>query len=80
MTTQIRRNVSPEVEQVEPTRGRRLRNWLGRRHHVWSDRLHAEGDDFARVQGWEIRRSTGRLGFGSREYRDPRFDRQRPTE
>ena len=37
---------------------------------------HAEGDDFARVQGWEIRRATGRFGFGSRQYHDPRFDQR----
>jgi hypothetical protein len=45
----------------------------GGRQQAISDRAHAAGDDFAREVGWTITRSTGRLGFGSRTYRDPRF-------
>jgi hypothetical protein len=42
---------------------RGLRGWIGQWQQAWTDQLHAEGDAFARVQGWEIRRSTGRFGF-----------------
>lgn len=39
-----------------------------------SDRVHASGDAFARTRGWTVSTGTGRLGFGTRTYRDPRFD------
>lgn len=39
-----------------------------------SDRMFAEGDAFARENGWTIAKSSGRLGLGARVYRDPRFD------
>jgi hypothetical protein len=38
-----------------------------------SDRLFADGDAFARKNGWQITKTTGRFGFGARSYRDPRF-------
>jgi hypothetical protein len=44
-----------------------------RLQRLLSDRLFAEGDAFARRQGWEITKSTGRFGLGARIYRDPRF-------
>lgn len=47
--------------------------WIVRLQRQLSDRLFGEGDAFARRQGWEISKSTGRFGFGSRIYRDPRF-------
>jgi hypothetical protein len=42
-----------------------------------SDRMHAAGDERAQQHGWEITKSTGRLGFGTRTYRDARFDDRR---
>jgi hypothetical protein len=44
-----------------------------------SDRVHARGDAFAQQAGWTTTKTTGRLGFGARVYRDPRFA-QRQTE
>jgi hypothetical protein len=38
-----------------------------------SDRIHAGGDATARQNGWEITRTSGRLGFGARMYHDPLF-------
>ena len=38
-----------------------------------SDRLFADSDAFARENGWEITKTTGRFGFGARSYRDPRL-------
>jgi hypothetical protein len=38
-----------------------------------ADRLHAKGDAFAQQAGWTTTTTTGRLGFGARVYRDPRF-------
>lgn len=46
---------------------------LTRRVQRLSDRLHADGDAFARQQGWMITKASGRLGFVARTYRDPRF-------
>jgi hypothetical protein len=52
--------------------------WLSARIRRWqrdlSDRVHAAGDERARHRGWEVIESTGRFGFGTRTYRDPRFD------
>jgi len=45
---------------------------IARLQRQLSDRLFAKGDAFARERGWEITKSTGRFGFGSRTYRDPR--------
>jgi hypothetical protein len=64
----------------------RMPAWIGRRQRELSDRVHAAGDECARQHGWQVTKSTGRLGFGARSYRDPRFgDRRwqlgrRPTE
>ena len=44
-----------------------------------SDRMFADGDAFARQHGWTITKTSGRLGFGGRTYRDPRFDQRRAT-
>lgn len=57
---------------------RRLAAWVARLQRLLSDRMFAEGDAFAREQGWESTKSTGRFGFGTRIYRDPRFG-LRPT-
>jgi len=55
----------------------RISVWLRRRQGVLSDRVHAAADERACHYGWEILESTGRLGFGARTYRDPRFDGRR---
>jgi hypothetical protein len=52
---------------------RRLAGWIGRLQRQLSDCLHADGDAFAREHAWVITKTTGRLGFGARSYRDPRF-------
>jgi hypothetical protein len=51
--------------------------WIGRCQRRLSDRMHAAEDEHARLQGWEVKKSTGRFGFGARTYRDPRFDDRR---
>jgi hypothetical protein len=71
------------MTQISPRRGpssrpRPLGAWIVRLQRQLSDRLFAEGDAFAREQGWESTKSTGRFGFGTRIYRDPRFG-LRPT-
>jgi hypothetical protein len=55
----------------------RVAAWIGRQQEHLGDRVHAAGDARARDTGWTVTRSTGRLGFGSRTYRDPRFDQFR---
>jgi hypothetical protein len=55
----------------------RMPAWIGRRQRELSDRVHAAGDECARLHGWEVTKSTGRFGFGARTYRDPRFDDRR---
>jgi hypothetical protein len=52
---------------------RRLTGWIARFQRQLSDRIFADGDAFARERGWEITKTTLRLGFGARSYRDPRF-------
>ena len=52
---------------------RRLAGWIARLQRQLSGRVFADGDAFAREHGWEITTTTGRLGFGARRYRDPRF-------
>ena len=47
--------------------------WFARLQRQLSDRVFADGDAFARRNGWEITKTTGRSGFGARSYRDPRF-------
>jgi hypothetical protein len=47
--------------------------WVARLLRQLSDRVFADGDAFARENGWEITKTTGRFGFGARSYRDPRF-------
>ena len=44
-----------------------------------SGRVHAAGDATAGQHGWAITETRGRLGFGGRVYRDPRFDNRRAT-
>jgi hypothetical protein len=52
---------------------RHLTGWMARFQRQLSDRIFADGDAFARERGWEITKTTGRLGFSARSYRDPRF-------
>jgi hypothetical protein len=61
-----------------PAKGvtRRVSAWIARRQRELSDRLHVDGDALARERGWTITTTTGRLGFGGRVYRDPRFDQR----
>jgi hypothetical protein len=47
--------------------------WVARLLCQLSDRVFAGGDAFARENGWQITKTTGRFGFGARAYRDPRF-------
>ena len=51
----------------------RLAVLIARFQRYLSDRVHASGDALAREDGWAITATTGRLGFGARCYRDPRF-------
>ncbi len=68
---------------TETTSGRqagiaiRIFAWVGHRQQELSDRVHAAGDAAARQYGWAITKNTGRLGFGARSYRDPRFNNRR---
>jgi hypothetical protein len=50
--------------------------WIRRRQQELSDAVHAAEDERARDHGWEITKGTGRLGLGTRIYRDPRFGDQ----
>jgi hypothetical protein len=47
--------------------------WITRLQQRLSGRLHAKGDAFAQQAGWTTTKTTGRFGFGTRVYRDPRF-------
>ena len=64
---------------VQPRAGIVARSsaWVHRRKTAQSERVHAAGDERARRYGWEVTENTGRLGFGARTYRDPRFDDRR---
>lgn len=44
----------------------RLAARLAQLQRQLSDRLFAEGDAFAREQGWKITKSIGRFGLGAR--------------
>jgi hypothetical protein len=57
----------------------RILAWALHYPHALSDQLHAAEDERARQYGWEITKSTGRLGFAARTYRDPRFDGNLPA-
>ena len=57
--------------------GARLSRWVGRCQHNLSDRVHTAADERARRYGWQVTEGTGRFGFGTRTYRDPRFDTRR---
>jgi hypothetical protein len=52
---------------------RRLADRIARLQRQLSDRIFAGRDAFAREHGWQITKTTGRLGFGARSYHDPRF-------
>ena len=39
--------------------------WLARLQQQLSDCVFSAGDAFARGNGWEITKTTGRFGFGS---------------
>jgi hypothetical protein len=51
----------------------RLAGRIAQLQRQLSNRIHADGDAFAREHGWSIAATAGRLGFGGRLYRDPRF-------
>jgi hypothetical protein len=55
----------------------RISGWVGRRQQELSNRVHAAGDAAARQHGWTVTATTGWFGFGTRSYRDPRFNNQR---
>ena len=72
---QLKEEHMADITRRQPVTGaRRLTAWIGRRQQAWSDRIHAASDAVARDAGWTVTRQTGRLGFGGRTYRDPRFD------
>jgi hypothetical protein len=56
---------------VEP--GTPRAEWVARLLRQLSDLVFAGGDAFARENGWQITKTTGRFGLGARSYRDPRF-------
>jgi hypothetical protein len=58
------------------SRLRRLAERIARMQRRLSDRVHADGDAFAAEHGWTVTTATGRFGFGTRIYRDPRFDQR----
>lgn len=49
---------------------------IARLQRQLSDRVHADGAAFAGEQGWAIATTSGRFGFGTGTYHEPRF-RQR---
>lgn len=51
-------------------------NPITRLRHRLCDRVHARGDAFAQHAGWTTTAPAGRLGFGARVYRDPRFSQR----
>jgi hypothetical protein len=55
----------------------RISSWIRRHQRDLSDRIHAADDQSARRHGWEVTTSTGVFGFGTRTYRDPRFNDRR---
>jgi hypothetical protein len=55
----------------------RITRWVRSYQRELSARAHAAADERARRYGWEVMESTGRFGFGTRTYRDPRFDDRR---
>ena len=57
----------------------RLSATIARWQQRLSSRVHAAGDATARQHGWTITETRGRLGFGGRVYRDPRFGNRRAT-
>lgn len=68
------------TKTTAPTRAgiaARMISWIGRRQSDLSGRIHTAGEEEARRNGWTVTKSTGRLGFGGRSYRDPRFDGRR---
>ena len=72
---QLKEEHMADITRRQPVTGaRRITVWIGRRQQVSSDRIHAASDAVARDAGWTVTPATGRLGFGGRTYRDPRFD------
>jgi hypothetical protein len=55
----------------------RISAWVRRRQTKMSAQIHAAGDERARRHGWTVTETTGRFGFGTRVYRDSRFDDRR---
>ncbi len=58
---------------------RGLAAWMAQLQRQLANRVHADGDDFAREHRWAIATTTGRLGLGTRAYRDPRFGQRAPA-
>jgi hypothetical protein len=52
----------------------RIANTIAAWQENVSDRAHAAGDYRAETMRWTVTRGTGRFGFGTRTYRDPRMD------
>ncbi len=65
----------PTVAATRPRIADRIRA-AGRK---LTDQAHAAADDRARVLGWDITTTPGRLGLGGRAYRDPRFAARKPA-
>jgi hypothetical protein len=71
--------LAPASRRTKISLTRQIVGWIRTRQQALSDRAHAHGDVYAVAQGWTVTASTGRSGFGTRIYRDPRFDtRQAP--
>ncbi len=58
----------------------RISVWVSRRQRELSARVHTAADERARQHGWTVTECTGRLGFGARSYRDPRFNNRRQQQ
>jgi hypothetical protein len=58
----------------------RIAAWIAIWQRELSDRVHRDSDTLARSHGWTITATSGRFGFSSRCYRDPRFDQRAAHE
>jgi hypothetical protein len=74
MTTTITPGIPAGITNAKPGIAARLRFAIAAARDNLSTRLHAGGDAYCSDLGLTVTRETGRLGFGARVYRDPRFD------